>query len=186
MFKKSIALAVPALAAGALVAAGIGGPSVQANSDPGSKAAIVKDAKAAKAVTIKKCDGTTQKKVADRGIAGYVYTSSTTPVNLTGSAATFKGPKHGKDVLSVNFSASAYAANNYGQVKVLLDGVPMAPSDNVDGSWIYQTDEYGDFSRNYCGKIGKGKHTVKVVYNTTGGGSSLYLFDPMLHVEQSD
>jgi hypothetical protein len=185
VFKKSIALAIPALAATALVAASLSGGSVQANSDPQPKAAITKGAKAAKAVTLASCTGGAQKKAADRGVNGYVFTSNSgSDTSLIGSAAKFTGPNKGKDTISVNFSALAYAGTNYGQVKVLLDGIPMKPSDNVDGSWIYNIDEYGDFSRNYCARIGKGVHTVRVAYKTNSGGY-LYLFDPMLHAEQS-
>ena len=109
------------------------------------------------------CTGGVQKKVGDRGISGYVYTSNAvSDVNLIGSAVKFRGPatRQGRDQRQL--LGPGLRHSNYGQVKVLLDGIPMAPSDNVDGSWIYQTDEYGDFSRNYCGHIGKGIHTVRV------------------------
>jgi len=191
VFKKSIALAVPALAATALVAASLSGGAVQASSaDQNEKPVFAKSAKAAKAVVLSSCTGGAQKKAADRGIVGYVYAQDNNLfTNLTGSTVKFRGPNHGKDIISVNFSAGTYLdSGEYGRIKVLLDGIPMKPSDNVDGSWLYHTG-YSDVSRNFCGKIGKGVHTLRVQYagyDWDGSTDYFYLYDPMLHAEQSN
>jgi hypothetical protein len=190
VFKKSIALAVPALAATALVATSLSGGAVQAKPDTHVKPAFAKGAKA-KAVTVTACNGTKQKRSRDRGIAGYIYTyDSGSATTLPGSTIHIPGPAKGFDWVSVNLSAGTYLDSGaYGQVHVTKNGVPMRPSDNVDGSWHYQTG-YGSFSRNYCAKVGKAGADLRVVidaYDSDGTANDyFYLYDPMLHVEQSE
>jgi hypothetical protein len=185
VFKKPIAIAVPTLAAAALVAAGLGGGASQATDS--DRAPLPKAAK--KAVVITKCDGGAQKRSWDRGVGGGVYnTAGTGETTVPGSTISFKGPKKGKDVLSVDLAAQAYLSAGYGQVKVLLDGIPMKPSDNVEGNYHFApAGQYADFSRNYCRKVGKGTHTLTVtIRNQAAAGNVFYLFDEMYHAELSN
>lgn len=188
MFKKSIMIAVPTLAASALIAASLSGaPATAGNGD--GKAAPPRVAKAAKAVTTTSCTGKAQKRSWDRGVAGsdvYSYGNGS-PMTQPGSVIHIPGPKTGTDVVSVNFSAGTYLSSGgtYGQVKVLKNGLALKPSDNTYGSWHYQTG-YGSFSRNYCTKVGKAGATLRVVIDAEYGTGYFQVYDPMVHVEQSD
>jgi len=185
VFKKSLATAGTVVAAAALIT---GAANLGAQADNDDKAAPPKMAKAA---TTTACDGGAQKKSWDRGVRDYFGVSDQDGGSLLpGSKVKVKGPSHGKDVLSVNLSAGTYLDNGaYGKVKVLLDGTPMKPSDNVDGSWFFGPTGYADFARNYCAKIGKGNHSLRVVLaaeDTDGTSDWFYLQDAMLHAELSD
>ena len=77
---------------------------------------------------------------------------------------------------------------NANHTKVLLDGIPMAPSDLNNGSPIY-AQGYGTFAQNYCRNIGPGAHSLRVTISDVASGTntgSLYLWDPMLHAEKSE
>jgi len=185
VFKRSLATAGTVVAAAALIT---GGANLGAQADNDAKAAPPKVAKAA---TTTACDGGKQKHSWDRGVRDFFGVSDQDGASLLpGSNVKVKGPSHGKDVLSVNVSAGTYLDNGaYGQVKVLLNGSPMKPSDNVDGSWFYGPTNYGDFARNYCAKIGPGNHSLRVVLEAEdidGTADSFYLQDAMLHAELSD
>jgi hypothetical protein len=110
---------------------------------------------------------------------------------MPGSIIRLKGPQSGRDVLSVNLSAAALLdTSSEGRVKVLLDGVPMAPSDLNTGSLDDDSGGYGTFAQNYCRNIGPGGHSLRVVISDNDFGQSgdffFSLIDPMVHVEQSD
>lgn len=185
VFKKSLATAGTVVAAAAFIT---GAANLGAQADNDDKAAPPKVAKAAVTTA---CNGGEQKYSWDRGVRNYFGVSDEDGGSLLpGSKITVRGPHSGKDALSVNLSAGAYLDSGaYGQVKVLLDGTPMRPSDNVDGSWHYGPTGYGDFARNYCAKIGPGNHSLRVVleaYDTDGSADSFYLQDAMVHAELSD
>jgi hypothetical protein len=178
---KFFKIAAPVVAAAALVATGLASGSSSATSTGGTDKnapSYGKTAKVAKAAGVTKCDGGAQKKVWNRGAAGWQYTTSDgLPLTIPGSVIRIKGPKSGKDALSVNVSALAYlSTGSTGYVQVLLDGTPMKPSDVSTGSYYYNEDDYGTFAQNYCRSIG-------------GGAAGSYYFelnDPMIHVELAE
>jgi hypothetical protein len=194
---KYLKIAAPLAAAAALVATGLAtGSSSAAKSGGTDKDApsYGTTAKAAKAGGVTKCDGGVQKKVWDRGAAGWQYaTSDGGSLTLPGSVIRIKGPSSGKDVLSVNLSALSYlSSGSTGYAQVILDGTPMKPSDVSTGTYYVDDfdDNYGTFAQNYCRKIGPGYHNFKVVLiDNDGGAAGNYYFelhDPMVHLELSE
>jgi hypothetical protein len=194
--KKSFAIAAPiAAVATAVVLAGAGAAPSTATAQGGDKngPAVAKVGKSSGDTV--KCDGGAQKKVWNRGISDqWVYTTSDGgPTVIQPSVLRIKGPSSGKDVVSVNVSALAYLYDgSTGYVKVLLDGVPMAPANSSTGS-VFDTDSgnyYGTFAQNYCKSIGPGYHNFRVVMIDNDGGAAgsfyFYLKDPLIHIEQSE
>jgi hypothetical protein len=187
VYKKTLVIAAPVLASAALVAGGLGASSMQANATGADNHPTVTASKAADTTT---CDGGAQTHTWNRGVAGYIQTvSGNGPTIMPNSVIRLHGPRSGRDVLSVNLSAEAYLdPGSQGRVKVLLDGVPMAPSDLNAGSLDDDANGFGTFAQNYCRNIGPGGHSMRVVISnsSTTAGFSFYLHDPMVHVEQSD
>jgi hypothetical protein len=191
VFKKTLVMTAPVLASAALVAGGLGAGTLSANA-----ASAHHDVKAGFAIPAKSgsnettCVGGAQEKTWNGGVHDVVYAQSNTGSTIVpGTIFRVKGPSSGRDVLSVNFSAMTYLDNtSYGQVKVLLDGVPMAPSDLNGGSPFY-AQGYSTFSQNYCHNIGPGHHSLRVVIadveNSTSTGY-FELYDPMIHAEKSE
>jgi hypothetical protein len=192
--KKSLALAAPIAALAAVIAAGAAAGPSTATADGGDKNGPAAAAVSKASGSVVKCDGGAQKKVWNRGVSDeWFYTASDTGATVVpGSILRIKGPSSGKDVVSVNVSALAYLYDgSTGYVKVLLDGVPMAPSNSSTGS-MFETDNgqyYGTFAQNYCKNIGPGYHNFRVVIVDNDGGAAgsyyFYLKDPLIHVEQS-
>ena len=188
----SAAVAVPTAA---LLAASVSaGPSSAAGNGDDAKAPSFGVARSAqRASDVAKCDGGVQKRVWNRGAPDWVYaTSDGGSTVLPGSSIRIKGPQSGTDVLSVNLSALAYLSpGSTGYVKVLVDNVPMRPSNGSTGSYYYDdAGSYGTFAQNYCRKIGPGYHDFQVVLiDNDGGQAGNYYFelhDPMVHVEQAE
>jgi hypothetical protein len=188
VFKKSMVIAAPVLASAAIVAAGLG-VSTQADASGHKYAGPALASHKSDSTT--KCDAGVQKRTFNRGVSGWIYAGSDSgPTIMPGSIIRVHGPQSGKDVLSVNLSAASYLdSGSTGRVKVLLDGVPMAPADLNTGSLSYNAG-YSTFAQNYCRKIGPGAHNMRVVISDDDGGNAgnyyWELSDPMVHVEQSD
>jgi uncharacterized membrane protein len=189
----SAAVAVPTAA---LLAASVSaGPSSAAGNGDDTKAPSYGVSKAAQRATdVAKCDGGVQKRVWNRGAPDWIYTTSDGGATvLPGSNIRIKGPSSGTDVLSVDLGAQAYLSpGSTGYVKVLVDGIPMRPSNGSTGSSYedYSNDYYGTFAQNYCRKIGPGYHDFQVVLvdNDFGQAGNYYfeLHDPMVNVEQAE
>jgi hypothetical protein len=186
VFKKTLVIAAPVVASAALVAGGLGASSMQANASDSNHPPTMTSNKASDTTT---CDGGVQKHTWNRGVSGYIQTvSGSGSTIMPNSIIRLHGPSSGRDVLSVNLSAEAYVdSGSQGRVKVLLDGVPMAPSDLNAGS-LYDDSGFGNFGQNYCRNIGPGGHSLRVVISdfSSTAGFSFYLHDPMVHVEQSE
>jgi hypothetical protein len=192
VFKKTLIMTAPVLASAALVAAGLSASTLQADAaarshhDP--KAPFGRAMKAGNEVS---CVGGAQKATYNGGVHDTVFASSDNgPTIVPGTLFRVNGPRHGRDVLSVSFTALDYLSSTsaQGKVKVLLDGIPMAPSDLNNGSPIY-AQGYGTFAQNYCRNIGPGAHSLRVTISDVASGTntgSLYLWDPMLHAEKSE
>ncbi|MBA2559640.1 MAG: hypothetical protein H0V07_07060 [Propionibacteriales bacterium] len=189
MFKKTAIMAAPVLASAALVAAGLSGSTIQANASDGGDP-HAPGVTSAKLVSTSGCNGTTQRRTYNKGMSGSVFAGSDTgAIIVPGTLLKVRGPSSGRDVLSVNLSAQSYTDNgSQGRVKVLLDGVPMGPSDLNTGSLSY-ADGISSFAQNYCRKIGPGRHGLRVVISDNdfgaAGSYSFGLYDPMIHVELS-
>jgi hypothetical protein len=191
VFKKTLIMTAPVLASAALVAGGLGASTLQANaagSHHDSKAPFGRAMKTGNEVS---CVGGAQKATYNGGVHDTVYASSDNgPTIVPGTLFRVNGPRHGRDVLSVSFTALDYltSTSSQGKVKVLLDGVPMAPSDLNNGSPIY-AQGYGTFAQNYCRNIGPGPHSLRVTISAVASGTNtgaLYLWAPMLHAEKSE
>jgi hypothetical protein len=189
VFKKTLVIAAPVLASAAIVAGGLSASSIQANAADNNQPPTFNPAKRVDTTT---CDGGGQKAVWNRGVSGFISAGSDDgPFIMPNSVIRVQGPRTGRDVLSVNLTAESYLeAGAVGRVKVLLDGVPMAPSDLNTGSQDFDDTGYGEFGQNYCRNIGPGGHSLRVVLSTVDFGAAgdffFYLNDPMVHVEQSN
>ena len=176
-----LAAAVPVLLTAGVLAASAPALS-QAADRPDSQQAEprIRAAEQARAATTP-CVGGAQKKSFTGGQADWFSTTTTTTV--PGSTFQFRGPSSGKDTVHVNLSAfDTYAeSGQYGQARVLLDGVDMAPA-NAAAEYFNADDNYSATAGQYCAKVGSGRHKVRLVLTSTYGGN-VYLFNPMLHVE---
>jgi hypothetical protein len=191
VFKKTLVMTAPVLASAALVAGGLGAGTLSANAANAHHNAKPPFATAAKTGgTETTCTGGAQKNTLNGGVHDYVYTQSNTGSTIVpGTVFRVKGPKSGRDVLSVSFTAQTYlSSGSEGRVKVLLDGVPMPPSDLNDGTPIYASGSSW-FAQNYCRNIGPGHHSLRVVIDDVTSSTTpgyLYLYDPMIHAEKSE
>ncbi|MBA2444586.1 MAG: hypothetical protein H0V49_04570 [Nocardioidaceae bacterium] len=182
------ASAVSLAAGGAIIAAAMAAVPNTATAAGGEDTPPVAEQQAA-ALVVSGCDGGEQKATWNRGYSGFLQSTDASSTTLPGDPVRIRGPQTGRDVVSVNLSAGSYLDSGaQGTIKVLLDGVPMAPSDVSTGSTFYP-EGYGTVARNYCRKIGDGSHRLRVVFSANdfgaAGTSSFYLQDPMVHVEQS-
>lgn len=186
------ALAVPAaLILAATVSAGPG--SAAGNGDDPNAPGVGTGKLAAASASASTCDGTVQKRVVNRGTNGWVYAGSDTgALVLPGTAMRFQGPSTGSDVINVNLSAQSYLSpGSTGYVKVLMDGIPIRPSDSSFGTSFYDSGTgYGTFAQNYCRKIGPGYHDFRVeISDNDGGQTGNYYFelkDAMVHIQRSE
>jgi hypothetical protein len=187
MKKRFIAAAVPVLVAGSLAAAA---PSMsQAAADKDSTEQAPKVSAETAAAELVPCVGGKQKK-ATTGGHGYWFSTTSTDV-VPGTALSFGGPNTGKDTLFVTFTASNTWAlsDDSGRVRVQLDGADIKPA-NAGVEYFYGTNQYTSFAGQYCVKVGRGSHTVRVVLesndNNSDGSDIAYLHNPMVHVEVAD
>lgn len=176
-----LAAAVPVLLTAGVLAASAPALS-QAADQPDTQQAEprIRAAEQARAATTP-CVGGAQKKSFTGGHADWFTTTSTATV--PGATFSFKGPSSGKDTVYVNLSAydTYTASGEYGQARVLLDGVDLAPA-SVATEYFSADDNYSATAGQYCAKVGPGNHKVRLVLSSYGG-SNVYLFNPMIHVE---
>ncbi len=105
---------------------------------------------------------------------------------MPGSTFQFYGPGSGKDTVFVDLTAfDVYAeSGESGRARVTLDGVDLAPSD-ASYEYFDSGDNYRSIAGQYCAKVGAGLHKVRIRLESTNG-ASVYLYNPMLHVEVAD
>ena len=184
-----LAAAVPVLLTAGVLAAGAPAlsqaadrPDTQPDNQPDNQQGEprIRAAEQARAATAP-CVGGAQRKSFTGGHADWFATTSTTTV--PGSTFQFRGPSSGKDTVHVNLSAFDTFAETgqYGQARVLLDGVDMAPA-SAATEYFNEADNYSATAGQYCAKVGSGNHRVRLVLTSYYGGN-VYLFNPMLHVE---
>lgn len=185
---RFIAAAVPVLVAGSLAAAAPG-LSQAANDDKADRMGPPETVSSAKLAVTDPCTGGKQKKAFSGGNSGWFSTSSSDFV--PGTLYQFKGPKKKKDTVFVTVTAPGTYSdlNDYGRVRVLLNGVDLAPSAG-SSEYAYSDNNYASFAGQYCAKVGKGNHRVRVelqAFDGNGSGTqSSYLLNPMIHVEVAE
>ena len=180
-----------AIAAGGLMAAALVTPTLSASADGDATAPDpARTASAQKALTGFSCNGGATRATRNIGIYdGFFQIPAGTTKALPGSMK-FKGPKRGKDTVSVSVTGFGYlyAAYQIGAVTVTVDGKPLKPS--TLGSPAYwmsagNSDGYASGAAQFCGKVGKGRHTVRVRFTNTSGGSNWGLYSAVAHAELS-
>jgi hypothetical protein len=190
-------IAVATLAtAGAAAAGTLGGSSAQAGGEAASKALASSGATSVSAFA---CDGGAQKRVYNRSVNSPVVFGETAGfVKVPGAQVLLAGPAHGRDTLSVTFSAETQlrgnAANDqfdWSELEVRLDGVPMQPTGGAgDPMALTGSPYYAMNAAQFCGRVGRGVHSItvwqKIVDNGTDNALSVWLDDYLLRVEQSE
>ena len=176
-------LAGPALLVGGLVVLAAPGPG-QAQDTGGTRPVAPPVSRAAATAP---CVGGATVKSFTGGYDDWLSVSSGSQ-QVPGTLFRFKGPTKGKDVVSVTVTSplTYISSGDYGNVRVLLDGTPMAPSD-LSGDWLYPDSNYGSYASQFCATVGKGGHSIRLVMKSVDSNSSGYdytqLFHPMLHAE---
>jgi hypothetical protein len=187
MKKRSIAAAVPVLLAGTLAAAT---PSLsQASGSKAPDGAAPPTTRVSKLAATSPCTGGAQKKAFSGGYAGWFSTGSVSTV--PGTVWNFTGPSKKKDTLFVTVTApNTYAdAGDYGRVRVLLDGIDVKPGAAAP-EYFYGTTQYASFAGQYCVKVGKGTHQLRVELESNDGNGSgsdtAHLYNAILHAEVAE
>lgn len=186
-----VAIATALSGAGMAAAAGNGERDAQAGGRaPGALAAKAD-------VDVYRCDGGKQKRVYNR-IVNTPFTFGEGPqVSLPGAEATFRGPRRGRDTVSVTFSAETQLRNStdgdkfdWIGLEVLLDGVPMRPVGPPSSVMaISGSPYYAMNAAQFCGKVRRGVHKITVENNLVDNGNNdnltAWLDDYTLRVEVS-
>jgi hypothetical protein len=193
MVKKFALVGVAALAtiagAGMASAGSSGGDSAQAGgSDPAAASAKVRAFR---------CDGGPQKAVYNRIVNQPIVFGEGADVAVPGASLNLNGPAAGSDTLSVTFSAETQLRGNasedlfdWAELEVLLDGVPLQPV-GPPGSPMAITggSTYAMNAAQFCGKIDKGPHSIRVISRIVDNGNDdalqAWLDDYVLRVEVS-
>lgn len=179
-----------AIAAGGLMAAALVTPTLSASADgPSGERADRKHNETSRMLTSLSCNGGASKAVRNSGLGDGTF--SVPPagrVSLPGTMK-LKGPKKGKDVVSVAVTAdiglgSAGAAN----VDVLVDGKPLKPSTLTTPVILAEgaANTHTAGAAQFCGKIGKGRHNVRIRFSDFPGGSGWHMHSVVAHVEQNN
>jgi hypothetical protein len=181
-------------AAAATLALSGAGFAVAAAGDDGPQAAPGGSTRTNGAVF--KCDGGATTQVWNRISSTPSTFNEGTVLTVPGSVVV-KGPKNGKDTLSIAFSGES---NLFGStdsderqdwmgIEVHVDGVPIQPYTAVGDVYAFAgPGGYDSHAAQFCTKIGKGKHRVEVKLNLhdAGAANSLtgWIDDHTLHVER--
>lgn len=145
-----------------------------------------------------KCDGGKTLQTWNR-IVSSPYTFGEGPaVDVPGAALTFKGPKYGKDTISIAFSGET---NLYGStdsderwdwmgVEVYVDGVPIQPYTAAGDVYAFAgPGGYDSHAAQFCTKVGPGEHKIRVKLNLkdqlNDDSLSGWIDDYTLHVERA-
>jgi hypothetical protein len=100
-------------------------------------------------------------------------------VTIPGAGVTLRGPATGTDTLLITYSAETYyKGSGWMGIQVHKDGVPIQPYANNGNPYaINSSATYQGNSAQFCTKIGKGLHTIRVKAYTTGGVGESGWFD---------
>ena len=105
--------------------------------------------------------------------------TSNATVQIPGAGLTLTGPATGTDTLLITYSAETYyTGTGWMGIRVLKDGVPIQPYANNGSPYaINSSATYQGNSAQFCTKIGKGAHKIRVRAYTTGGVGEYGWFD---------
>ncbi|WP_323791416.1 hypothetical protein [Nocardioides sp.] len=136
-------------------------------------------ARAAEGVT--RCDGGRHINLKTR-INSTPFTFSETGVDsadqqVPGMVVTFRGPRRGTDAFLVTFSAEsqlngANSSSDWMGIETHLDGTPIQPYTAAGDVYAFtSTDLWQSNSAQFCVRVGKGKHQLRVQANLHDGAS---------------
>ena len=177
-----------AIAAGGLMAAALVTPTLSASADnDGNGSARTEAAHDSSGQRVGfTCNGGAQRLVRTLGMF-----DDTLNVPADGSARLpgtirFKGPKRGKDVVSVNLTAEGgLESNSAGFVDVRLDGKPLKPGSLTNFVYLLEgtANTHTVGAAQFCGKVGRGRHNITIRFRDTGATSGWHVHTAMAHVE---
>ena len=136
-------------------------------------------AKAAEGIT--RCDGKRNINLKTR-INSSPFTFTETGVDaedqaVPGMVVTFRGPRKGTDTFLVTFSAESQLNGGLNTadwmgIETHLDGVPIQPYTAAGDVYAFtSTDLWQSNSAQFCVRVGKGKHQLRVLANLHDGGN---------------
>lgn len=183
--------------AGAAVGVAVGAVGLAAAAPPAGTVAQAPLA-AKTSVAVDKCDGGRQLRVSNRSVSSPFTLTEGPKVAVPGARVTLQGPRRGKDTLSITFSAEANLTgstdvnlrNDWIGLEVHVDGRRIQPFNvRADVMAFAGPAGYDMRSAQFCTKIGRGRHVVKVVANLVDGANDDtlegWLDDYLLRVERS-
>lgn len=148
---------------------------------------------------ITSCAGGIQKAVRVRINNVPTTTAATTFAALPNASITYALPAATTDMFTVTFSAEGRlignaSPNNWIELQVRDNGVPMQPQDTASALAFASADTYASHSITFCKRIANtgsvaANHTFTVfwrVTNNTGAALTAWVDDSALHVEVSD
>lgn len=172
--------AINVIAAAAVATGGLAvGTAFASDGDPQGRGESV----AAKAATNTiRCDGGRNLGMQTR-INSTPYTFSELAVDaadqqVPGMVVKFKGPKRGTDAFLVTFSAEsqltgASTTSDWMGIETHLDGVPIQPYTAAGDVYAFtSTPNWQSNSAQFCVRVGKGKHQLRVYANLHDGSSN--------------
>ena len=97
---------------------------------------------------------------------------------VPGMTVNFRGPRKGTDAFLVTFSAESLLSGqstlgDWMGVETHLDGVPIEPYTAVGDVYAFTgANTYESNAAQFCVRVGRGKHQLKVYTNLQDGGSN--------------
>lgn len=178
MTNRVINVAAVAAVAGGLFAVGTTAVADDRTGNPQARGASVA-AKTAEGTT--RCDGKRNINLKTR-INSTPFTFSETGVDaedqqVPGMVVRFKGPRTGTDTFLVTFSAESQLNGGLNSadwmgIETHLDGTPIQPYTAVGDVYAFtSSDLWQSNSAQFCVRVGKGKHTLRVLANLHDGSS---------------
>ncbi len=178
MTNRVINVAAAATLAGGLFAVGTTAVANDGTGNPQGRGESIA-AKAAEGTT--RCDGKRNINLKTR-INSNPFTFSETGVDaadqaVPGMVVNFRGPRRGTDTFLVTFSAESQlngGLNNsdWMGIETHLDGTPIQPYTAVGDVYAFtSTDLWQSNAAQFCVRVGKGKHQLRVFANLHDGGN---------------
>lgn len=175
-----------AIAAGGLMAAALVTPTLSASAD-GDDGSRKGHETSSRKLTAFSCNGGATKAVRNIGVFDGSFTVPAGDTRRLPGTIKLKGPKKRKDVVSVTLTGNVgLGSSSIAFADVLVDGKPLRPG-TLTSSVIVADSEPNTHTMaaaQFCGKIGKGRHNVKIRFRDTGNG---HHYDSVVaHVEQNN
>lgn len=146
---------------------------------------------------VTRCDGGQQKRVYNRINNQYSVFNEGADFDVPGMELSVRGPKRGKDTLSITFSGESQLRGSsetdyydWMELEVLVNGTPIQPFGPPSSPLAFTgSREYASNAAQFCTRIGRGMHHIKVVTRLVDNGVddtlTGWIDDTVLRVEHS-